>query len=246
MRSLLLSAVLYVDSSRSKEDQYLDALYCYGLYYSLFHASYSLVCMHPEVKTEQLSRVSHKYLNNLVTDKFVKAKVLPESYLDIFERAKIMRELTSYFAPLGGLVNSTSPDIRNVNLAFEKAKEHLTYAFQLCNLLGSIYWKVKDNCSGRNRSKCEDYFKSHRQDIGDEIEKLVNYQTFPSAKIWGSIGELEFDQKDAETAVRKFGLYKMCPTPQLQYMTFDIGDEEFHIGNEVTRKRFDEFMRDVW
>lgn len=246
MRSLLLSAALYVDSSRSREEKYLDALYCYGLYYSLFHASFSLTCMHPEVKREQLSHVSHKHLMNLIADKFVTAKVLPESYLDILERAKIMRELTSYFAPLGGLANSTSPDIKDINLAFEKAKEHLAYAFQLCNVLGSIYWRIKDDCSGRNRSKCEDYFKSHRQDIGDEIEKLVNYQTFPSAKIWGSIGELEFDQKDAETAVRKFGLYKMCPTPQLQYMTLDIGDEEFHIENEETRKRFDEFMRDVW
>jgi hypothetical protein len=202
--------------------------------------------MHPEVKIGQLSRVSHNQLTNLVTEKFVKPRVLPESYLDIFERARIMRELTSYFAPLGGLAHSTSPDIRDVNLAFEKAKEHLAFAFQLCNLLGSMHWNMKENCKQRNESRCQEYFRNNKKEIGDEIERLTNYQTFPSAKIWDSIGQLEFDEKDAEAAVHKFFLYRICPTPQLQFMTLDIADEEFHIGNEETRKRFDSFMREVW
>jgi hypothetical protein len=125
---------------------------------------------------------------------------------------------SSYFAPLGELEVSSSPEMRDVDSAFKDTEKHLAYSFQLCNLLGSIYWKVKENCTMRNKSVCEANFKLRGGKIGDRIERLVNYQSFDSAKYWSFIGKGNFDEKDASMAVRKFGLYRICPTPLLQFM----------------------------
>jgi hypothetical protein len=157
-----------------------------------------------------------------------------------------MREITSYFVPLGGLESSSSPDIRDVNLTFNDTKMHLAYSFQLCNVLGSIYWKVKENCTLRNKSACEANFKLKREEIGNRIEQLVNYQLFDSAKYWYFVGEGDFDEEDAYIAVRKFGLYQICPTPLLQYMTLEVGTEPIEkLGDRVFRKFF-KFICNIW
>ena len=246
MRSLLFSAALYVESLRARRNRYLEAVYCYGLYYSLFHASFSIICMHPEIKTDQLLRVSHKRLMNLIIDKFVKSRILPKSFPEILERVRVMRELTSYFAPLGGLATSTSPEMRDIDLVFKESKKHMAYSFQLCNLLGSIYWKVKNDCSGTNKAICEAIFKSNGGKIGDRIERLVKYQPFPTMKFWSYVGELEFDETDSWTAVRKFHLFEICPQPLLYFMTLEVGTEQIHIENDKTLREFSKFIAGIW
>jgi uncharacterized protein (UPF0332 family) len=246
MRSLLFSAALYVESLRAKRNKFLEAIYCYGLYYSMFHASFALVCMHPRIQSKQLLHISHKCLINLILDKFIRSKVLPKSFPEIVERARVMREVTSYFAPLGGLSTSTSPDIKDVNLAFEESRKHLAYSFQLCNLLGSIYWKVKNDCSRKNKTICQTVFEREGEKIGDHIEKLINYQPFPGIRFWPFGGELEFDDTDAWTAVRKFRLYEICPRPLLRFMTLEVGTEEIHIESDATHKAFIKFITNIW
>lgn len=247
MRSLISSALLYVEGERARKGRYPDAMSCYALYYSLFHSSFSLLCMHPQIPTDQLRHISHTCLLNLIESKFVQTKILPKSFTQLLQKTRLMRELTSYFVPLGGLEASSSSDLRDVNLTFNETKKHLAYSFQLCNVLGSIYWKVKDNCTLHHKSACEANFKLKGEEIGDRIEHLVNYQLFDSAKHWHFIDEGDFDEEDAYMAARKFGLYRICPTPLLQFMTLEVGTEpiETHTSERVFRK-FSRFICDLW
>jgi uncharacterized protein (UPF0332 family) len=246
MRSLLFSALLYVESKRAQKDKYPDAIYCYSLYYSLFHASFSLLCMHPQIQINHLMRISHSQLMKLVENKFVQTGVLPDSFTKSLEKLKVVRELTSYFAPLGGLETTSVPDIKDVNSTFDGAKKNLAYSFQLCNLLGSIYWKVKQNCIQKNKAICKEKFRLKGEEIGDNIEQLISYPPFDSAKYWSFIGTGYFDNEDAHVAVRKFGLFDICPTPLLQYLTLEVGTEAIKIENDEAFKEFLKFIEDIW
>jgi uncharacterized protein (UPF0332 family) len=107
MRSLLMSGALFVDSVRAWKKEFLEAFPCYGLYYSFFHASYALLCLHPQIKIETLRNTGHGLLINAIRSKFEQTGVLPTTYLENLKHLKVLRELTTYFAPMGGLESSS-------------------------------------------------------------------------------------------------------------------------------------------
>jgi hypothetical protein len=106
MKHLLMSAALYAES-KVLMDKAMDVFVCYGVYYSMFHVSFSLLSLHPQVKLNQLRAINHKFLMNEVNSKFVQTHVLPSSFTEMVEDWRFLRELTSYFAMLGGLEASS-------------------------------------------------------------------------------------------------------------------------------------------
>jgi len=105
-RSLLFSAIMYVECEELQRNDYYDALISYGLYYSFFHATYALICLNPNIDKNELRKIKHYKLFKMIESNYVSTNILPKEYIKHFEKLRILRELTSYFVPLGGLKRS--------------------------------------------------------------------------------------------------------------------------------------------
>lgn len=248
MRSLLFSAILYVESKRAKRSNYPDAIVCYSLYYSLFHASFALLCVHPQITIEQIKQIRHGQLKNLVESKFVQTKVLPESYLELLERTRVMRELTSYSIPLSGLEYSTASNILDISSSIRQARNNMKYSFQLSSLMNSIYWKTKEECEISNKQKCQSISKQKEKEINDKIKELIRYQSFPSTK-YLSLGNKHYDRGDEEEAIKYFHLDSsdfrsggQCPYALLEFLTIEKGIEHIVIKNNATQNAVDNLI----
>lgn len=250
-RSLLFSAVLHVESKRAKKSGYSDSMVAYATYYSLFHASFAMLCLHPQIEIDDIQRIKHTQLLNLVDNKFVQTHVLPKSYSELVERAKIMREMTSYFTPLSGLEFSTVPDILNIDDVLSETKVHLKYAFQLSNVMGSIYWNLKNKCP-KEISSCKKWCTDNRTYFEENFDKLLIYPALPASKYWSYVGDGHYDKADLEEAFRHFHLDYMnfetdgiCPVSHLQSMVDETTIDNLSIS-WVDEKEVMKFLRDAW
>lgn len=244
VRSILFSGRLLLESEIGIENGNHEAFIFYGLYYSFFHASYALLNLHPNIKFEELRHISHKRLSNYIDVFFIKHKVLPYLFIESLEDLRVLRELTSYFAPLSGIKKSAQPDMISYLDKYERFKKQISYAFQLSNVMGEILWKVKCDCESNNLKDCEANYKKYKVELGDLMEKWINYPEFQYKH--GFPTENLFDQTDVELAVKKFGLYHMCPVKPLQYMALEHCLEDLEFKDEVVNKRFDKLMTKLW
>jgi uncharacterized protein (UPF0332 family) len=103
MKHLLMSAGLYIQS-KLLMDECMDIFVCYGVYYSMFHASFSLLSLHPQIGLDRLRAVKHDFLMKKIKSKFVQTKVLSTNFIDMIEDWRFLRELTSYFTMLMGVI----------------------------------------------------------------------------------------------------------------------------------------------
>lgn len=250
-RSLLFSAVLHVESKRAKKSGYSDSIVAYSTYYSLFHASFAMLCLHPQVEINAIQKIRHTQLLNLIENKFIQTHVLPKSYAELVEKAKIMREMTSYFTPLSGLEFSTVSDVLNLDSVVNETKVHLKYAFQLSNVIGSIYWKLKNKCP-KDISSCKKWCRDHHPCFEENFDKLLTYPAMPASKYWSYIGDGHYDRADLEEAFRHFHLDYMnfesdgiCPVSHLQSMVDETTVDNLSIS-WVDEKGLMKFLQDAW
>lgn len=255
MKHLLMSAALYVEAKHMK-DKAMDPFVCFGIYYSLFHASFSLACLHPQIEMSKLRKVSHNFLMNEIKSKFVQAKILPSSFVELFEDFRFLRELTSYFAALGGL-EASSFELREKYLGEipTGVYKNLSLSFQLSGLMGQVLWNVQEECRKENKRKCEEFRSNVNEQekrygalLEQHLESLIEYPTayaFQYSKY--AVPRFAFDRQDAWTAIRKLGLDQVCPRMLLFYETKTVGTDSFGwIKSDQVQEDFDEFLRGVW
>jgi hypothetical protein len=256
MRSLLMSAALFSQSEESK-DGILESLIYYAMYYSLFHVSFALICLHPHIEQNQLKKVGHNFLIREMENKFIRSGyVLPESFSSIFDEVRVLRDLTTYFAPLGGLSYTSFEPFKERNRHRTEVKSHLRLAFQLCGLMSVVLWDTQSECEKIHKSRCELYLqdadqqiKEHGQIIDEYMESLIKYPTFDYSTHGYDHERLGFDEQDAYMAIRKLGLLRACPKVFLPYETKTIGLEYFSEGwmkNEELYQRFHTFLFEVF
>ena len=256
MRSLLFSALFFVESQRVKKSKYSDAIVCYPLYYSLFHASFSLLCIHPQIEIEKIRKIKHNQLMNYISVKFVQTKILPQSYAELVEKTKIMRELTTYFTPLSGLNYSTVARELSIKSAIKEVKQNLKYSFQLANVINSVYWNMRNKKSEECIDNCRTNFITQEQEIGNRVKELINYQPFSLTKHWSVLGDDNYDREDEGEAYRHFGLdvenFKehdgSCPIALLKDFTLNVGMDAITIESQASWSRFNKFLcgEEIW
>jgi len=254
MKHLLMSAGLYVQS-KILRDRCMDVLVCYGIYYSLFHASFSLLSLHPQIKLNHLRGVKHNFLINEIKSKFIQTKVLPPNFIGIIEDWRFLRELTSYFAMLGGLQASSFKPLKDyLTEIADGVYENLKLAFQLSGFMGFVLWNVQGECKKINKEKCEKFQNDLREQkrkygmsLEQHLESLFEYPTtyaFKCSKYSGS--RFAFDSQDS-WMINKLGLNNVCPRMLLYYETKTTGANNFGwLKSDEVREEFDKFLREVW
>ncbi len=255
MKHLLMSAALYVQS-KFMVDQCMDVFVCYGIYYSLFHASFSLLSLHPQIRLNQLRRVKHNFLMNEIKSKFVQTRVLPQDFIDIIEDWRFLRELTSYFAMIGGLQASSFESLKEYLTGIQTSVyENLRLAFQLSGLMGLVLWNVQYECEKKYSRKCKRFYNSPEEQkrkygvlLEQHLESLIEYPTdyaFKYSKYTGP--RFAFDFQDAWVSIKKLGLADVCPRILLYYETKTIGAEAFGwIKSNEVQEEFNRLLYDVW
>jgi uncharacterized protein (UPF0332 family) len=255
MKHLLMSAALYVQS-KILMDECMDVLLCYGIYYSMFHASFSLLSLHPQIRLDQLKEIKHDFLMNEVNSKFVQTRVLPSSFTEMVEDWRFLRELTSYFAMLGGLEASSYDELKEYMKEVPTGVyENLKLAFQLSGFMGLVLWNVQEECKKVNKKACEK-FRSNAEEqekrygklLDKHLESLIEYPTAYAFKYSKFAGErFAFDMQDAWTAINKLGLDKVCPQMLLDYHTKTVSADAFGwIRSDKVHEDFVAFLHDVW
>jgi len=255
MKHLLMSAALYVQS-QALMNGCMDAFVCYGVYYSMFHASFSLLSLHPKIRFDQLKEIKHDFLMNEVNSKFVQTHVLPQSFTEMVENWRFLRELTSYFAMLGGLEASSYDKLKEcMKQVPTGVYENLELAFQLSGLMGLVLWNVQEECKKVNEKECEK-FRSNAEEqekrygklLDAHLESLIEYPTAYTFKYSKFAGErFAFDRQDAWTAIEKLRLNDICPQMLLHEVTKTVGADAFiRLKSEKVHEDFDAFLHDVW
>jgi hypothetical protein len=188
-----------------------------------------------------------------IEDKYLQTGVLPKSYIEVFEKARVMRELTSYAIPLSGLEYSTASYILNTNSALREAKNNLKYSFQLSSLLNAIYVKTKQKCEATNRYSCQAVAKQKQEVISNKIKQLIHYQPLSTKYLY--LGDKHYDRDDEHEAFHYFHLNVsdfisegLCPYSELQYLTVEKGIEHVFIRNNSTQNAVDHLIMgdEIW
>ena len=255
MKHLLMSAGLYVQS-KFLMDKCMDVLICYGIYYSLFHASFSLLSLHPQIELNRLRRVRHSSLMNEIRSKFVQTGVLPPNFIDMVEDWRFLRELTSYFATLGGLQASSFEQLKKYLTEIPNGVyENLKLAFQLSGFMGLVLYNVQGECMKINREKCERFRNNPEEQerrygmlLKQRLESLIEYPTAYAFK-YSKYGEsgFAFNLQDAWVSINKLGLAEVRPRMLLHYETKTVGADAFGwIKSDEVQEEFDRFLHEVW
>ena len=235
----------------------MESLTYFALYYSLFHASFALICLHPKIELQKLRKVRHNFLIHEIKNKFIRnGYVLPSSFSSIFDEIRVLRDLTTYFAPLGGLTYTSFDPFKERDRHRSQVRNHIKMAFQLCGLMSVILWDTQCECEEAHKGDCQSYFKDagqqiceHGQVIEEHMEELIKYPTFDYSTHGYDHERLGFDEQDAYMAIRKLGLLRICPKILLPFETKTIGSEYFAEGwikRESLYIRFRNFLSEAF
>jgi hypothetical protein len=191
-----------------------------------------------------------------VNQRFVQTNVLPSNFIDMIEDWRFLRELTSYFAMLGGLQATSFDSLKEYLPEVSKVVyKKLKLAFQLSGFMGLVLWNVQQECRKVNREKCEKFRSDPEEQerrygslLEQHLESLIEYPTAYAFKYSEYTGpRFAFDFQDAWTSINKLGLADACPRMLLHYGSKTVGADAFGwIKSERVQEEFDKFLREVW
>lgn len=92
----LLSSLFFFASAKIVYEKGNRLLSAIGYYYSLFHISKALLFLLPHYDIEQLKRISHGKVLNMIETDFVHRKMLPPKFLVVLDYTKQIREAVNY------------------------------------------------------------------------------------------------------------------------------------------------------
>lgn len=109
--SMFSSAEILVEAENCLANNCFVSFY-FCLYYSLFHAIYSLLYMTPALKLNDLYRISHSTLINNFKNHFTQQHdMFDSSAIDFFYELKNKREYYSYNSPMNLVFENTTEDL---------------------------------------------------------------------------------------------------------------------------------------
>lgn len=191
LREIFTSATFFIEAKKTLEMSCFSSYY-FCLYYSLFHAIYSVIFLDSHLSIENLINVTHRNIINLFHSKFCNAKTdaMSREIKPLFESLKYRREYYSYVTPFNNI------------FSHEEDMKHLERALIDCYQLSCFHSLLIECSYGKNVGKIT-RFKS-----GDEVyefnklfNKLFSKQDSnsenlldPSSKIlWGELMKWGFE-----------------------------------------------------
>lgn len=140
IKEIYASAILFEEAKFALKNRCM-ASYYFSLYYSLFHAMLSSICLDNTITLDQISDINHSKLVNQFKNTYCHGKnaILSEDIYTIFNKFKYLREYYSYIPPLNmSLYEDTHSD---------SIKELITKCYQITNLQSLILEKSSRHCN---------------------------------------------------------------------------------------------------
>jgi hypothetical protein len=93
----ILAAICFRETAESTRQQTGTVLFSpIGFYYSLFHIGLAALWMEHTTSTNELRRIKHATLQNIIKSKLVDTKLLSDDFLDLLKRLQELREYANY------------------------------------------------------------------------------------------------------------------------------------------------------
>lgn len=126
------SATLLLEARCNLNNKCFASFY-FNMYYSLFHAIYSLLYMNPFIKLDKLFRMSHSQLfKNFKSYYTGTNSMFGQNEIDLFENLKYKREYYSYNVPFNLVFSEMQPDYykteKAIRAIFQATAFHINIA----------------------------------------------------------------------------------------------------------------------
>ncbi|EOU2050039.1 MAG: hypothetical protein E6610_03895 [Clostridium perfringens] len=204
IKEIYASAILYKESEFALKNRCM-ASYYFSLYYSLFHAMLSSICLDTNITLEKIIDINHSKVGKQFKNTYCNGKgaILTDDIYILFNKFKYLREYYSYTPPM-------NMPLYDSNYS-ESLRKYIIQCFQLTNLQSLILEKS--------------FLKKCKSDKIDTPEKY--YHLICSFKRLVSKPSIEKDDyildqadKNVMREIAKYGIEFNFISNQLDY-TFD-------------------------
>ena len=176
IKEIYASAIFYAESKIALKNRCM-ASYYFLLYYSLFHAMLSSICLDNTITLEQIKDINHSKVGNQFRNTYCHCKdsILSDDIYYLFNKFKYLREYYSYTPPLNMSLYDDSYE--------KKLKDTIIKCYQTTNLQSLIleksYFKhcksIKIDSFEKNRHLKKSFLKLvSKPSIDDNAEYVLD------------------------------------------------------------------------
>jgi len=170
----ILTAVCFKESSENIYEQIGNRLFpCLGFYYAVFHMGVAMLYLDFTTPVDNLKKIHHEQLKNLINNKLIQKKLIPQDYSKIFNELQKIREFANYQF---GIFESNVKDlISNICKETERAFNiALSYIKEVCAEVERIYYISFDFIAGYIGDNIgDDRYKTYFSDIDEK--RIIDY-----------------------------------------------------------------------
>lgn len=227
LREIFSSATFFMEAKKNLEMGCFSSYY-FGLYYSLFHAIYSVIFLDANSSMDKLFDITHKNVINTFVGTFAnsKADILSKDIGEKFHELKYKREYYSYVTPFNNV------------FSYKEDLQQLEEVLMQCYQLSSFHSLMIENSYGKKHGKIT-MFESEEEiyRFGELFDALF------SKKDGARKSELDSSSKFMKDELLKYGF-----KPTYIALELDHQIDEFHTYDGFYKGLSEQALKitDIW